>query len=112
MAGVGPAGNIYHYFADDGSSIDIEAAIPVADDFGAPAPAKTRVIEPVQVASLTHNGAFNRLHEAHAALLAWVEANGYQVAGPAYEWNLYCPPPITQDNETYVTELHVEVAKA
>lgn len=110
--GVGAAANIYHYFAEDGSSIDIEAALPVADDYKPQGEAKTRVIEPVQVASVMHHGAFNRLHEAHTELLAWVDANGYKVSGPAYEWNLVCTPPVTQDNETYVTEIQVEVSKA
>ncbi len=110
--GVGPGGNIYHYFADDGSSIDLEAVIPVPEDYEASAPAETRVIEPVQVASVMHHGAFNRLHEAHAELLGWVEANGYTVSGPAYEWNLVCTEPVTQDNESYVTEVQVEVTKA
>ncbi|MEM7326588.1 MAG: MerR family transcriptional regulator [Actinomycetota bacterium] len=109
--GVGVACNIYHYFADDGSSIDLEAAIPVPDDYAAAAPAATRVIEPVQVASLMFHGAFNRLHEAHAELLAWVETNGYTVSGPAYEWNIVCTPPVTQDNESYITEIQVEVTK-
>ncbi len=111
-AGQGPGGNIYHHFADDGTSIDVEAVLPVPDDLQVGAPAAIRVIEPAQVASLVHNGAFNRLHEAHTQLLEWVEANGYVVSGPAYEWNLVCTPPVTQDNETYVTEVQVEVAKA
>lgn len=110
--GVGSAANIYHYFAEDGSSIDIEAALPVADGYEAAGEAKVRVIEPTQVASLMHRGAFNRLHEAHADLLSWVDANGYKVAGPSYEWNLVCTAPVTQDNESYVTEIQVEVAKA
>ncbi len=110
--GIGPGGNIYHYFADDGSSIDMEAVLPVADDFEAESPAATRVIEPVQVASLMHHGSFSRLHEAHTALLEWVEANDFVVSGPAYEWNLVCTPPVTQDNESYVTEVQVEVVKA
>lgn len=110
--GVGVAGNIYHYFAEDGSSIDVEAALPVADDYRPSGEAKVRVIEPAQVACLTHHGAFNRLHEAHAELLGWIEANGFVVAGPAYEWNLVCTPPVTQDNESYVTEIQVEVTKA
>lgn len=109
--GVGVGGNIYHYFAEDGSSIDLEAAIPVPDDYQAAAPAQTRVIEPVQVASLMHHGAFNRLHEAHTELLTWVADNGYTVSGPAYEWNLVCTPPVTQDNESYVTEVQVEVSR-
>lgn len=111
-AGVGPGGNVYHFFADDGSAIDMEAVLPVPDDYQAAEPAATRVIEPVQVASLMHHGAFNRLHEAHAALLEWVEANGWTVTGPAYEWNLVCTPPVTQDNESYVTEIQVEVARS
>lgn len=110
--GVGPGGNIYHYFSDDGTSIDMEAVLPVPENYRAEAPAATRVIDAVQVASLTHHGAFNRLHEAHADLLAWVEANGYAVSGPAYEWNLVCTEPVTQDNETYLTEVQVEVTKA
>lgn len=110
--GVDAAGNIYHYFADDGSSIDIEAALPVPDDYEPTGEAKIRQLPALEVACLTHRGAFNRLHEAHAALLGWVEANGYEVAGPSYEWNLVCTPPVTQDNESYVTEIHLEVTKA
>ena len=111
-AATGPATQVYHYFADDGSEIDIEVGIPVADDFEAASPVQTRVIESVQVASLIHNGAFNRLPEANTDLLTWVEDNGWQVAGPSYEWNLVCTQPVTQDNESYVTEVQVEVTKA
>lgn len=109
--GTGAAGNIYHHFAEDGSSIDVEAVLPVPDDYRPTGEAKVRVIEPAQVACLTHHGAFNRLHEAHAELMSWIEANGYKVTGPSYEWNLVCTPPVTQDNESYVTEIHVEVAE-
>lgn len=110
--GVDVAGNIYHHFAEDGSSIDVEAVLPVPDDFAPAGEAQVRTIPPVQVASLMHHGAFNRLHEAHGSLLRWVEENDYQVSGPAYEWNLVCTEPVTPDNETYVTEVQVEVTKA
>lgn len=109
---VGVAGNIYHEFADDGSFIDLEAALPVADDYQPSGEAKVRRIEPTQVAVYTHRGAFNRLHEAHETIQRWIAANGYEVAGPSYEWNLVCTQPVTQDNESYVTEIHVEVAPA
>lgn len=110
--GVGPGGNVYHYFADDGSSIDVEAVLPVPDDFQAIGPVQTRVIPATQVASVIHHGAFNRLHQAHSDLFAWVEANGWTVSGPSYEWNLVCTEPVSQDNETYVTDVQVEVTKA
>jgi DNA-binding transcriptional MerR regulator len=109
---VGPAGNIYHHFADDGRSIDIEAVIPVADGYQAPDGVSVRLLPSTEVAVLTHRGAFNRLHEAHSEVLSWVAGNGYEVVGPSYEWNLVCEPPVTQDNESYVTDVEVEVAKA
>ena len=109
---VGPAVQVYHYFADDASSIDIEVGIPVAADYQTSAPVQTRELGAIQVASLTHHGAFNRLAEANADLFQWVEDNGYTVTGPSYEWNLVCTQPVTQDNESYVTEIQVEVAKA
>lgn len=108
-AGVGPTGNIYHFFADDGSDIDLEAVIPVPEGHRTTGETNTRTIPATLVASLIHHGAFNRLHEAHGALLEWVAANGYRVSGPSYEWNLVCTEPVTQDNESYVTEVQVEV---
>lgn len=113
--GVDAAGNLYHEFSDDGTYIDMEAVLPVADDYQ---PSKTsadvavRVIESAQVASIVYHGAFNGLHEVHGALLAWVAENNYEVSGPSYEWNLVCTPPVTQDNDSYVTEVQVEVTKA
>ncbi len=109
---IGPAGNVYHYFADDGSSIDVEAAMPVPDGYNPPEGVSVRTIDSTEVACVTHHGAFNRLHEAHAAVMGWIDSNGYKVAGPSYEWNLVCTPPVTQDNETYVTDIEVEVQKA
>ncbi len=107
----GPGGNVYHYFSDDGTSIDVEAVIPVADGYTPSEGVSVRRIESTEVARLTHKGAFNRLHEAHAELMSWIEENDYTVTGPSYEWNLVCTPPVTQDNETYVTEIEVEVAR-
>lgn len=108
-AAVGPGGNIYHFFADDGSDIDAEAVLPVAGDYTPADGADVRTLPAIQVASLTHHGAFNRLHEAHTALFEWVAANGYQPDGPSFEWNLVCTEPVTQDNESYVTEIHLQV---
>ncbi len=110
---VGVAGSVYHEFADDGSFIDLEAALPVADDYrladDAPEGFGVRRVEATQVAMTVHHGAFKRLHEPHAAVLQWITDNGYRVTGPSYEWNLVCTEPVTQDNESYVTEIHYEI---
>ena len=108
---VGPGGNVYYEFAPDGSSIDLEAVIPVPDDYQPSGEVKVRTIEPATVACITHHGAFNRLHEAYTELTEWIDANGYEITGPSYEWNIVCTPPVTQDNETYVTDIEMEVTK-
>ncbi|MEM7338169.1 MAG: MerR family transcriptional regulator [Actinomycetota bacterium] len=108
-------GNVYHHFADDGSSIDLEAVLPVAaafelDERARAAGVGVRTIEPALVATTMHHGSFNRIHEAYTALMSWVDENGYEVAGPSYEWNIVCTPPVTQDDESYVTQVQIEIA--
>ena len=59
-----------------------------------------------------HNGSYQRLPEAYDSLLRWVAENGYQVAGPIRELYLKISMPVRQDDESYVTEIQVPVAKA
>jgi effector-binding domain-containing protein len=63
------------------------------------------------MASLVHHGAYNRFSQAYAALLGWIESNGYRVAGPGRELYLYCTQPVRQDDESYVTEIQFPVEK-
>lgn len=63
-------------------------------------------------ASTIHNGSYKRLPEAYDALLRWVAANNYQVAGPIRELYLSNSQPVRQDDESYVTEVQVPVRKA
>jgi DNA-binding transcriptional MerR regulator len=63
------------------------------------------------VASYMHHGAFNRLTEAYQNVLRWVEDNHYRIAGPFRELYHYCATPVSQDDESYVTEIQVPVEK-
>ena len=63
-------------------------------------------------ASIIHSGSYRRLPEAYDALLRWVASNGYQVAAPIRELYLQNGMPVRQDDESYVTEIQVPVAKA
>ncbi len=112
---VGPAALLYHHFAEDGSDIDLEAVLPIPDDTPTDAFAErgveVRTLEPLRVATYTHHGSFNRLHEAHERLLRWIDDHDFEVVGPSYEWNIVCTPPVTQDDESYVTEIHIEIAE-
>jgi DNA-binding transcriptional MerR regulator len=91
--------------------IDTEAAITL----------KTRVPETVTVkvydlpggmmASVVHNGPYNKLYQAHNTINAWIETNGYCINGPARDLYHYAQAPLRDDDETYVTEIQVPVEK-
>ncbi len=63
------------------------------------------------MASTVHHGSYETIGDAHNAVLAWVEANGYQIAGADRELNLYHTPPFRRDNPTYITEIQYPVEK-
>ena len=56
------------------------------------------------VASCTYQGSYTQITEVYAAVIAWMEANGYEPAGPMF--NIYhVSPHETQNPDEYVTEL-------
>lgn len=64
------------------------------------------------MASVIHHGSYETIGEAHEAVLKWIEANGYRIAGADREIYLHHTPPIRRDNPTYVTEIQYPVEKA
>lgn len=64
------------------------------------------------MASIIHNGSFNRLCESYDAVLRWVEANGYRIAGPIRELYLQISQLVRADDESYVTEIQIPVEQA
>jgi DNA-binding transcriptional MerR regulator/predicted transcriptional regulator YdeE len=63
------------------------------------------------MAATVHHGSYNTIGAAHEAILTWIDANGYRVAGPDRELNLYHTMPIRLDNPAYVTEIQYPVEK-
>ena len=63
------------------------------------------------MAATVHHGSYNTIGEAHEAILTWIEANEYQIAGPDREINLYHTMPIRLDDPSYVTEIQYPVEK-
>lgn len=63
------------------------------------------------VAAAVHHGSYETLADAHQAVLTWIEANQYRIAGPDREIYLYNRPPIRRDDPTYVTEVQYPVEK-
>jgi DNA-binding transcriptional MerR regulator len=63
------------------------------------------------MAATVHHGPYVTIGDAHAAILAWVEANGYQIVGPDRELNLYHATPIRRDDPSSITEIQYPVAR-
>lgn len=91
--------------------VDGEAAFVTED----PGPGEGRVragyLPAVEsMASTVHHGSFDTIGGAYAALLGWIEENGYGVAGPNRE--VYLRGGDKQDDPDYVTEIQFPVEKA
>lgn len=82
---IGPCLAVWHQAADVYDNEDAEAAVPI--DRPLPETDRVKVYElpPVQVASVVHHGEFENFKQEHLALLTWIEANGYRIAGPYRE---------------------------
>ena len=63
-----------------------------------------RTLPEVTVASCTYKGSYTLITEVYAAVVAWIEANGYECAGPMF--NVYhVSPHETRDPDEFVTEV-------
>jgi DNA-binding transcriptional MerR regulator len=102
---------IYHDTDFRETEMDIEvtatlkAAIPENESV------KVYELPAVSMASVVHNGSYNKLNLAYTALNEWVEANGYRSIGPNREMYHFLQEPITRDDESYVTEVQMPVEK-
>ena len=114
VARLGAAGVPGATWHDDGykeQDVDAEAFVYLKGRVPETDRVKVRELAAADVASVVHKGAFIRLCDAYNAIMQWIEANGYSVAGPSREIYLHCPQPVRQDDESCVTEIQVPVEK-
>jgi DNA-binding transcriptional MerR regulator len=102
--------------------IDAEVAIPLKFPIPGTDDIHVRELPGVSnVACVVHSGSYVTLYQAYNALLSWIEANHYRMAGPIREVYLrygadglgFDLPPtyLGQDSNQYVTELQLPVEK-
>ena len=71
---------------------------------------KFRTLPKVTVASCTYQGSYTQITDVYAAVIAWMEANGYEPAEPMF--NIYhVSPHETQNPDEFVTEICYPVKK-
>jgi len=86
---------------------DAEAIVPIDRQLKGTDRVKVYELASTQVASVVHQGNFDDFTQGHAALLEWIDANGYQVAGPYREIYIACS---NMDEST--TEIQFPVEKS
>jgi DNA-binding transcriptional MerR regulator len=103
--------------------IDAEVAVPLSQAIPASGQIQVRELERIPgAACVVHTGSYASLYQAYNAVLAWVDANGYRLAGPVREVYLrfsaeglgFDLPPtyLAKESDSFVTELQLPVEKA
>ena len=106
----GPTIGIYYdeEFREEG--VDVETAVPVAGSVPTGERVKSQELPAVEeMACIIHEGNFDNLRGTYGQLMAWIEANGYRMAGPIREVYVQFTGP---DATTNITEIQLPVAKA
>ena len=102
--------DLWHDPTMSGQDMAVEAAWPLAQPIPESDRVKVHQLPGVEtMASTTHHGSFATFPDAYHALLRWIEANGYRVAGPNRE--VYLHYERDGDPNQYVTEIQFPVAK-
>ena len=93
------------------SNVDVEVQKTVRGDYPDTEHVKFKTMPAVQVASAVCKGSYDQLNEATAAVVSWVESNGYVFDGPSFSI-YHVSPHETANPEEYVTEVCYPVRKA
>ena len=81
----GPCFALWHSPADVYENEDAEAIVPIDRPLKGTDRVKVYELSSTQAASVVHQGEFEDFTQGHAALLEWIDANGYKIVGPYRE---------------------------
>jgi DNA-binding transcriptional MerR regulator len=107
----GPPFVIYHDPEFKDENPDVEVVIPIEGTLPAGVPVQSREMEGGEVACVVYEGPYEGIGEGYSAVMAWLEPNGYRIAGPLREVYLRGPGDCSDPNQ-YVTEIQVPAVKA
>jgi DNA-binding transcriptional MerR regulator len=81
----GPCFALWHSPADVYENEEVEAIVPIDRSLKGTERVRVYELPTAQVAAVVHQGDFEDFTQGHAALLEWIDANGYQIVGPYRE---------------------------
>ncbi len=105
---LGPCLALWHQSAEVYVNEQAEAAVPIDRRIAGSVHVQVYELPQQQVASIVHHGAFADFTQGHAAILTWIEANGYRTTGPYRE--IYIEHH-ANDTEDSATEIQYPVAQ-
>jgi effector-binding domain-containing protein len=105
----GPCLALWHSPADVYENEDAEAVVPIDRPLKGTERVQVYELPSTQVAAVVHQGNFEDFTQGHAALLEWIDANGYQIVGPYRE--IYIKHE-KEDLSDSTTEIQFPVEKA
>jgi len=99
------------YYTDDPyqSEMVVEVGVPIAQAITETDRIKMSDLPAVTTASTIYHGSYTNVGEAYSAIVAWIEANGYHIAGPSREVYLHFDPQ--GDPAQNITEIQFPVTK-
>ena len=92
------------------TDVTVEAQKTVKGNYPDTAHVRFRMLPPVTYAGCTFRGGYEQINDVIAALTAWIEANGYEYAGPMFDI-YHISPHETTDPGEFVTEVCYPVKK-
>lgn len=115
--GISPTGHGFTVYFDEeyrDTQIDVGAAFPISaaivgDSAVRNSAVSVTTLSAETMASVIHKGALEKMENAYAALLSWIEGNGYHILGASREIALQYDP--AGEPENYVTEIQFPVCK-
>ena len=100
---------LWHSPADVYENEEAEAMVVIDRPLPGTDHVKVYELPPTQVAAVIHHGNFEEFTQGHAALLEWVDANGYRIVGPYREIYIKHDKDNLADS---ITEIQFPVEKA
>ena len=91
-------------------NVTVEAQKTVKGPYPDTEHVRFRTLPPVTYAGCTFKGGYEQINDVTAALTAWIEANGYEYAGPMFDI-YHVSPHETSNPSEFVTEVCYPVRK-
>lgn len=109
---MGPPLTIYHDTEYRERDVDVEVCAPIVPSVPGSERVVTKDLPAVEtMACLIYQGSYAQgFNEPYGALMGWIEANGYRIAGPNRE--IYLQGGDDPNDKSYVTEIQFPVEKA